>query len=1327
MGKAKQKFHLAQWVLDILGQRQISPADLERKAKAAHLKFDHNSVYNLSSPQGATAKTFAKVCRAINLILGSQFKYEEFCLPAEADFLPAEYRGVAVLVLGPNKSSSSAQSKVMPPPTASPPEETISHEKAVSPEKTLSAGETAGDHPNAAKALRHCEGYKSLFQDISGFDDGDILPRTTCGISRHICDLESEKERQRGENPLAVPKLVPENEVADQFASRSRRRLWVLGSGGLGKTEFSKLFALRLAEQFCANPVDGVLPIRVDLKSLDPQTSCNGALGLLKNHLVPDEFDWIQEYLEAGRVAFILDGMDELRLDLHSFNGALWKLMLQYQTCGFIVTGRGDTIEPELARPVCFGKESVYVLKPLTIEQAKSYVNAYFGHNHWEKQAAGFVKRLETDRNLQEMVCNSPLLLAMACQVYGADSRIASHPVDLIERGLAVMWERRRSRRSVPVDGLPEDTICFKAISCLAAHSCVSAAGTFRFSLTLSRQEGLECLRANRSELETVGVVLHSDDDARRLILRLTPGSGVLEWTSRDTMIFGHRVLAEFLAARWVVEVGYPHWPHRHKAYTTLVDIRDRQITDFFGDCYWSRELQGVRYWLIYLLHRRNPSLLATLVRWQQLAVERHGATVPEEVRDADDLHRTVVLRLFNLVQILRNVDSHALADETFDRLVAEVGLQRVARRASFFKTLDGCSQRHLGELLRLCYLGTIRDSQHELPELIFASLLGKLDGCLDKKGNPISTALTFEICQDAAYRYLYAVLSGTDTWPQRTLSFWHMRFPWSDGLRRLLAGCLADAHSPFSAPRQWDCLFFLVANPPDHDSVELLLDGLRARLATECSVASSIVDTAALLHKASQPEADVVAEIARLYEKSIRDNQPSYLDRILHVFFAIRRPPTTLLSKLCDLPQQLAQRSGQNTNVLAAVIAKRIASAKNLDDPIVEPFLMHLHEKYPCAEALALRLTTWRKDSALFGIARDAAIGSLVSGFWESEDTTLNRLNALKSVNGAAYENVLDRVRSHIEDQCRTQQLSSLQAGRLLRAEKLRALIGLSDELSSFAETRIAELVLDFGQALARNDLWERCHRAAPGWPRDRHFLAAASSFSKPHDPKEEAAFLAALLGCFRKHASGDQELADRVIERLSEIGTQFGVEWVKSEPVSNAVKRFMLAAIQVRRETSLADAHDVIKVAAASLSEDADVRHACIALMRERAKSEANGILRDLVGRTLLEGWPGDAEVLQGIMEAGLNKLMYSTNSWDRWLIRWKGEGESAWIPKTPNDFQGPPIQVGTSRGALLLGIRDSACQGLPGDLAIEARVGTALSIPDVQSHPMTESKSP
>ncbi|MEM7477876.1 MAG: TIR domain-containing protein [Planctomycetota bacterium] len=1157
-------------------------------------------------------------------------------------------------------------------------------------------------------ARRHCENYKSLLADLSSFDGEECLPRDVCGISRHTSDLESDRQERWSRSSIVTQLLVHEDDLIEQLASRSRRRLWVLGSGGIGKTEFSRMIALRLAQRFCEEPETGIVPILIDLKSLDPSAACNSPDRLLKNHLVQDDFQWVRSYMAASRVAFILDGLDELRLDRQSFNDALVKLIHQWRACVFVVTSRGDSIEPGLTQTYCFVQESVHILKPITLEEAKAYVTAFFRCNKCDGRETLLLRLLEDNPIIREMLCTSPLLLAMASRVYLANEKITSNPLDLLERGLSVVFERRRSKYGEIAQEPPEDTTCFSVISCLAANAIIGYDGEEKISLKFSRQDAIAWLRANSAELELAGIVIDSDDAARRLILQLIPGSGVLAWASRDTITFSHRVLAEFFAARWIVEAGYPRWPYHEDDYTQLHDVQNRQIADFFGDHYWPLEFHGIRYWMFYLLERRRPDLFVALIQWQRCSLTRLANSIPPSIAIASDAF-IIANRLLRSIQKLRNIKSDALADEIFDELVDEIGLETIAKLTSPPIILQVCSHRHLQTTLRFFYSGSQYQRHSEIAYRIMPLMLQTYYGRLDKCGKLIGVKDAWNIALDYSYYLLQAKYEGTLAWGLN-LSSLQNRFQLSEEDKRVLIECMEDSFCPTRGMPLWDILSFLLVKPLKDFDFLSLLRSLLENIGTDDKPEQSFVEAAMLLHSESDSELSFVATVTEIFFHRMRDNCPQRLGYSLSKFLCIRQPNTALLEKLCYIPERLMEEGRISDTIgseLARVIANCISDSTWIEDSIAENILADLYDKCNCKKAVLGRATCFKSSSVLFEIARDLATQSLYEEFWQSEETTMLRLDWLRSLDFERFREIRDRTIQHAE--CTLSEGADKIAGELavliLRAKKVRQMIEFPLSSLSLAVDVLMKAIKEFGSELTNTDIWNGFSRHTASWRLDMELLCRLSMFKDPFDHKQEAQFLILILSWARVQQNDLGELPDIVIERLCEVGLEEDLNWIESEPVSEILRRFVLLAIRFRTGGPLIDAHKVIRLAASRWGDDTETRYACIDLVTQSVRSATHSSVLEAAGQALLESWPGDYDVLRDIVQAGLGSIVIQSDSWSRWMILWESE-RTTWLPDCTSGFQRIPINLKSGNsGHLILFLREDVRCGLPGELASSA----------------------
>jgi hypothetical protein len=129
-------------------------------------------------------------------------------------------------------------------------------------------------------------------------------------------------------------------------------------------------------------------------------------------------------------------------------------------------------------------------------------------------------------------------------------------------------------------------------------------------------------------------------------------------------LAFTNRVVAEFLAARWIVRHGYPNWPYASDdpsaqytkptaASELTAQVRDRGIMDFLGDHAWTIDRHALVQAVCFELGRTRDgsSRLIRVVQWICRQIEVFYA----DRVTAFDIRRTLVARVFEMLQALQD------------------------------------------------------------------------------------------------------------------------------------------------------------------------------------------------------------------------------------------------------------------------------------------------------------------------------------------------------------------------------------------------------------------------------------------------------------------------------------------------------------------------------------------------------------------------------------------------------------------------------------------------------------------------------------------------
>jgi len=512
------------------------------------------------------------------------------------------------------------------------------------------------------------------------------LPREKCFIGRATLDAASDRKQKEekklkaaiGANtdPAEAADLLKDEELIDRLRTGKLKRVYITGEGGIGKTEYTRLIAYRLVKSLNVDRPRAV-PVRFELKDLTKAYD-NGEK-FFQRRVAPASHLWLTKLADAGKVVFIFDGLDEVGIDRSDFNFIFKTLVERFPDCSFVLTARPGPLGD---LDVLFPDSVKHELKPLEIPQIRFYITGYFACRNRPDLAPRLMGDIQSKRGSLFPLIQSPFMLAFACdRYYAPDEKVGptgssrrelpSNPAELIESGLKRMFGRRRHDKRGPRFNLPKsDDLCLEALSTLAAFMLLEPKPGEAIRLTFSSNEAEGWLLQNRVffECPEIGYALPHDGKAKALLSRLAPHCGVLIRTEEDKFTFTNRVVAEFLAARWIVRHGYPNWPYDmnnpNLQYThpvvrteTISQRRDRQIMDFLGDHIWTLDrdglVQAVRFEL-----GRDPSGRAQLMRFVQWACKHIEFLFPLNQELCLDLHLSLIASVFRTFRALHDSDN---------------------------------------------------------------------------------------------------------------------------------------------------------------------------------------------------------------------------------------------------------------------------------------------------------------------------------------------------------------------------------------------------------------------------------------------------------------------------------------------------------------------------------------------------------------------------------------------------------------------------------------------------------------------------------------------
>jgi hypothetical protein len=385
------------------------------------------------------------------------------------------------------------------------------------------------------------------------------LDHKTCFISRKTISVRDEARlRQNQRNGEAQKKeddvAFHDSDLIRQLRAGKRRRLFITGEGGIGKTEFTRHLALELAKLVEINEPVGV-PWWFALKKLNGVFT--NARRFIEERLAPHDHHWLVPLADNGKVVFIFDGLDELGDYRDSFLDVLADMMDLFGESSFVLAGRPGS-SGDLPK---FPDEDRHRLLPLTMPEIRQYVLGVYGRDP-EMVPLGqrLVSEIESKRSSLFPVIQQPLMLALACHVFSKPNRetrqheLPANPAELVEKALHRIFNRREIERK-------DNDRWLDALSILAAFTLTEPGESI--GLSTPDEHAKQLLRENAP------IQLATDRKAQRLLNELAPACGLLAFENGQ-YTFVNRVLAEFLAARWIVRLGYPNWPYREQGHDSV-------------------------------------------------------------------------------------------------------------------------------------------------------------------------------------------------------------------------------------------------------------------------------------------------------------------------------------------------------------------------------------------------------------------------------------------------------------------------------------------------------------------------------------------------------------------------------------------------------------------------------------------------------------------------------------------------------------------------------------------------------------------------------------
>lgn len=396
---------------------------------------------------------------------------------------------------------------------------------------------------------------RQFSQDLESGERHALASLMNLAAARKLYENKSNLYRKVQEEPLedseAKERLFP---TALEQAKGSARMV-VVGLPGTGKSTFLEWLQVKLAsvEERLVLGGEQAIPLLLRVRQLDLQNLPKGAALIQKAtaskeraDLMPP--DWLARQMKAGKVLFMLDGLDEAEPENIEKYLLPWlfELLEQYPNCHYLISSRPVGYSRGLLRQQEFSECDLLDFDPAQIrDYARHWCTAVrLARNESETEARqegeedgdGIVAGFEEHPYISNLAKN-PLMLSAICLVnYFEGGRLPEDRALLYQlcvEGLLHNWDLRRGIRSE---------------------------FGFQEKLQACREVALAMQAEDRAEWEAEQVreifarVLDDSGRAAQLLEHIRYRTGLLLERRPNVFGFAHLTFQEYLAARAIHE-----------------------------------------------------------------------------------------------------------------------------------------------------------------------------------------------------------------------------------------------------------------------------------------------------------------------------------------------------------------------------------------------------------------------------------------------------------------------------------------------------------------------------------------------------------------------------------------------------------------------------------------------------------------------------------------------------------------------------------------------------------------------------------------------------
>jgi predicted NACHT family NTPase len=418
---------------------------------------------------------------------------------------------------------------------------------------------------------------------------------------------------------------ITETRIPGLDAVERYSKLMVLGKPGAGKTTFLKYLAMQcISGRFLADHV----PLFVTLKRFAETKGEPDLLDYVCDELLQTKLDVLQCLIDAGKIFFLLDGLDEVREeDTSRVIEQIQGLANRFQQNQFVITCR------IAAKDYTFERFTEVEVADFNDEQIQTFAQNWFRAKGDADRATQFIEKLEANKRIKELA-TSPLLLTLLCLMFEDTTSFPANRAELYKEGLDILLKKWDGKRKI------EREQVYKNLSLKRKEDLLSqiALTTFENKEYFFKQRTLEDYITdfirNLPDAKTDPEALHLDSEA--VLKSIEAHHGLLVERAKGIYSFSHLTFHEYFAAREIVESRDPEALQRLASHIT--EPRWREVFLLIASMMRNADE------LVQLMKQEIDQLLAGDEMLQQVLV-----WVQEKSTSVSIPHKSAVVRVFYL------------------------------------------------------------------------------------------------------------------------------------------------------------------------------------------------------------------------------------------------------------------------------------------------------------------------------------------------------------------------------------------------------------------------------------------------------------------------------------------------------------------------------------------------------------------------------------------------------------------------------------------------------------------------------------------------------